>query len=196
VGSHKEELWLQCRDKACCWNRTVYPTGADVQRIAKSIFVSPWHFTVALRADGEAPDAFALDHSAKRYRMALAKGGPPQHGGPTPCTFLIRTPDGTERCGLGDLRPATCHSFPCSLVDGKIRLANDMCTCRTWTADDIDVEGEAALLRAQVTAQETYHRIVASWNERVRTSPDPERFELEDFGRYLLDAYAKIEGAA
>ncbi len=128
--------------------------------------------------------------------MALAKGGPPHHDGPAPCTFLIHTPDGTARCGLGDLRPAPCHTFPCSLIDGEIRLTNGMCSCRTWTPDDIDVERETALLRAEATARETYHRVVASWNDYVRTSPDDERFEFPDFGRYLLDAYAQIADTA
>ena len=110
--------------------------------------------------------------------------------------FLIHTPDGTARCGLGDLRPASCHSFPCSLVDGAIRLTNDMCACRTWTPGDIEVERETALLRAEATARAAYRQVVASWNDRVETSVDVERFGFQDFLRYVLDAHARLEATA
>ena len=63
--------------------------------------------------DAPRGDAFALDRSERRYRLALAKRASRKRQ--PPCTFLLRTRDGHHRCGLGELRPAACRAFPSDL---------------------------------------------------------------------------------
>lgn len=191
----KEERWLTCAQKRCCWTTIVYPTGADIHRIATALFVPPWHFTAPLSAPDDAPDGFALDRSKRRYRAALAKGAPLRDGA-APCVFLIATQDGTARCGLGDLRPGPCKSFPSYLIDGELAVAQGVCTCREWSVDDIDDPArEKALLMAEADERATYARVIQNWNAFVADNRDDDVYEYADFCRYLLDAYAQMAHA-
>jgi hypothetical protein len=194
MTSPKELLWLTCAEKRCCHATVVYPTGADIYRIATTLAVPPWHFTVASPADVSDDNAFALDKSGARYRAALAKA-PGSHPEPRPCTFLIRAADDAARCGLGDLRPGPCKSFPSSLVDGEVRLAHGVCSCREWSLADVDQRIEKELLLQELRDRRAYADVVASWNAFV-ASDECEQFEYADFCRYMLDAYAQLADAA
>jgi hypothetical protein len=190
----KEQRWLTCAEKRCCYATTVYPSGADIHRIATTLFVPPWHFTVAVRTADGAPDGFALDRSPARYRAALAKGTP-AHAGAEPCTFLIFALDGAARCGLGELRPGPCKSFPSYLVDGEVRLIDDVCSCRQWTLADVDRDAEKELLLQEARDRATYRRVIENWNGFVSRESGEEALEYADFCRYLLDAYAQLADA-
>jgi Fe-S-cluster containining protein len=177
---------LQCREKTCCTYYAVYLTGDEIVRVARTLDAPPWTFTIAVPAEVTA-DAFALDHSALRYRAALTKL--PDGDDRERCIFLLRLSDGTARCGLGESRPTPCRTFPVELHEGALRVSAAGCTCRTWTLEDIDPEADRALLQAESRARAEYAGFVGNWNAYVAAA-GTERFDYPDFCRFLLDQYA------
>jgi Fe-S-cluster containining protein len=141
---------------------------------------------MAVPADS-ADDAFALDHSALRYRAALTKL--PDVAERERCIFLLRLADGPARCGLGESRPIPCRTFPVELHEGDLRVSAAGCTCRTWSLDDIDPEGDRALLQTESRARVEYAGFVRNWNAYVDAA-GTEQFSYPDFCRFLLDQYA------
>jgi Fe-S-cluster containining protein len=179
--------WLRCPEKTCCSYYTVFITGDDLTRIARTLSVPPWTFTAALPCGPDDFGAFALDTSDRRYRAALVRLQLEEGSKPF-CTFLIRASDGAARCGLGAGRPATCRSFPAQLVDGAIQFATEGCTC-DWSHVTPDA-GDQQLLRAEEQARERYTHFVATWNEYVANLNRPAELAYPDFCRFLLDTYS------
>lgn len=187
----REATWLACAAKSCC-HANVVPTGRDVWRIARALDAPPWSFLLYFEAREACDDGFALDASDRRYRLVLRK----QEGveaKPPPCVYLTATRHGEHRCGLGELRPAVCRSFPAELVGGVLCMTNDHgCTCRTWTMVDTDVsEARAAVLRRDAERAE-YAGVVARWNARVALLPPGAELDFFAYCDYLIDAYDEI----
>ncbi len=181
--------WLECREKSCCSSLLVLVTGDDVARIARRLGVAPWEFTLPVDASPEDAMGFALDRTDRRYRLALARVR--LDDAPAACTFLIRAKGGAARCGLGELRPAPCRSYPAQIVDGAIAFAIDRCTCdwsqigaRDGSSDDL------ALLRAEERARAIEARLAEAWNAFVLTlEPSSLPLAHRDYCRHLLDRY-------
>lgn len=189
----KAAFWLACKQKTCCHDTWVVPTGRDIWRIARVLQTPPWSFLRYFLAPRPSRDSFRLDASDRLFRTALAKGTPRRKGGRTPCIFLLSTRDGHHRCGLGDLRPLACHAFPSDLVDGVLCLRPDAgCTCRTWTLADVDIAAEVAAVERREAAGEEFCAIVERWNARVASAPASEAFTFPDYCTYLLEAYDRL----
>lgn len=172
------EHWRGCAQKRCCRDAMIFLTGHDVVRIARALHVTPWTFTVAIDAPLDADDAFALDTSERRFRLALGRA---TLGDATHCAFLLDLPSGSSRCGLGALRPTACVAFP--------RAGGEQnCTC-DWSGVPLeDVQSDAALARLDED-RARYAQIVASWNAFVVASS--EAVEHRDFCRFVLHAYGE-----
>ncbi|MHB8146766.1 MAG: YkgJ family cysteine cluster protein [Vulcanimicrobiaceae bacterium] len=183
----RSERWLRCPVKTCCSYYSVFVTGDDVARIARTLAVPPWTFTAALPCRDEELGAFALDRSDKRFRIALVRIRVSAENEPF-CTFLVRVPDGTARCGLGAGRPATCRTFPAQLIDGGIQFETSGCTC-DWSGAVGDSQ-DTALLRAEEQARRRYAAVVTAWNDYVARLAEPAGITYPDFCRYLLDTYS------
>ncbi len=154
-------------------------TGRDLARIAHTIGVAPWSFTTAIAAPADADDAFALDTSPRRWRLALSRIQFERSASPQ-CVFLLRLPGGNARCGLGEGRPAACRAFP---NEGGA----ETCSC-SW--DGVPLDDEPAGVEAELLAHERdrYAQVVARWNAYVAAAAGT-TFEQRDFCRFLLDAY-------
>jgi Fe-S-cluster containining protein len=189
MPSARVDHWLRCAEKACCAYYVVYVTGDDVVRIARTLAVPPWTFTAAMPSDEARPDAFALDQSGKRHRLALVRTRLQPDTQPF-CTFLTRAMDGAARCGLGEGRPAPCRSFPANEIDGEIRFENSGCTC-DWSGVTPDQNADRALLSAEETARNRYAEVIGAWNDYVGRFAEPIELTHRDFCRYLLDAYSR-----
>jgi Fe-S-cluster containining protein len=183
----KDLLWLACRDKACCHATKVVVTGADLHRMATALDVAPWDPVVYTEAPPEAADGFRLAAGGPRYQLVLAKredGG----RGDAACVFLWKLADGHAQCGLGELRPLVCQSYPAVIVDGMVGADSPACTCRRWTIDDLDAGAERARLDALLAETAVYAAVVEAWNAAL---PDPpEVCTFTAFCRYVLAAYA------
>ena len=186
----KSERFLRCREKTCCSYGAVYLTGDDLVRLARTLDAPPWTFTVALATAMPADDAFALDATSTRYRVALARL--PEQESRERCIFLLRVGDGSARCGLGDARPMPCHTFSTELDDATVRVSAAGCTCHEWSLDDVDLEAERALLLAEREAGRNYALLVAGWNAFVTARPLAEPYAYADFCRFILTQYATL----
>lgn len=192
----KENIWLACKGKRCCYTAIVVPSGRDVWRIARALDVPPWAFLKYFPSAGRRPDAFHLGGSETGFRLALAKAPSRSTRSPAPCTFLMRTRHGYHRCGLGALRPTVCRAFPSELVDGLICVRNDAgCTCRAWTLADVDLSEEADILAARQSEACEYHAVVARWNERVASALAGESFDFLAYCAFLLETYAELDAS-
>lgn len=186
----KEILWLGCREKTCCHATKVLISGQDVWRIAKALDVAPWDFTVYVEAEDRAVDGFRLTTGGPLFQIALAKRGKVGPKG-APCFFLWRLADGHAQCGLGELRPLVCRSYPAVLVDGMLAAWGPACTCRRWSVLDLDEARDRALVEQTLAETEAYAAIVAAWNEELRAWPEGRGYR--DFCRFLIEAYAADE---
>lgn len=149
--------------------------------------VPPWVLTAAVDADALQSDAFALDASGKRYRLVLVRTRFSE-GAEAACEFLIQTPEGSARCGLGEGRPRPCRSFPAQLIDGEVRFSNEGCSC-DWSGVQSDDEADTDLLQAEVRARAAYAGVVLTWNAYVASLDPSVALTHRDFCRYLMDAY-------
>ena len=195
--SRKEDLWLACKPKTCCYVATVIPTGRDVWRISRTLQAPPWTFLRYFESPEPRRDAFALDGSDRRFRLALAKQPSRRKKTPPPCIFLMRTNGGHHRCSLGDLRPASCRSFPSEVTQGGVLCLNPIgCTCHEWNLSDVDVAQERALVETRQQDGAEYAAIVARWNARVAAASDDARFDLPAYCAFLLGAYDALAAGA
>lgn len=189
----KEAIWLACKRKTCCHTAVVIPTGRDVWRIARTLQAPPWSFLVYFPSPTPRRDAFLLDHSGMQFRLAFGKRLSRHTKTPPPCIFLMRTRQGHHRCGLGDLRPLVCKTFPCELADGVLAIgAETGCTCREWSLVDVNIDAETALIAERQADAEEYCAIVAAWNAQVRDTSADARFDFRDWCDFLLAAYDEI----
>ncbi|MGH2461830.1 MAG: YkgJ family cysteine cluster protein [Chloroflexota bacterium] len=192
--SRKEEIWLACKAKTCCYVATVIPTGRDVWRIARALDAPPRTFLRAFESPTRRRDAFALDGSERRFRLALAKQPSRRRKAPAPCIFLMKTNAGQHRCGLGGLRPMSCRAFPSELSAGGIVGVNGLgCTCRDWNLTDVDVDVERGLVETRLADADEYAEVVARWNDLVCAEPDGHAFDFPSYCAYLLAAYDEID---
>jgi Fe-S-cluster containining protein len=186
--SRKEALWLGCQAKTCCYTAAVVPSGRDVWRIARALDAPPWSFLVYFRAPHPRPDAFLLTPDGPPFQLLLAKGRGRRTKQPRPCIFLMRTRRGHHRCGLGDLRPRVCQSFPVTLAGDLLCIQpHTGCTCRAWALPDVDLAEEAAVVAARQEEAAEYQAVVAHWNAWVRESGAEADFL--DFCSFVLSAY-------
>lgn len=187
--TRKEEVWLACRPKTCCYASVVVPSGRDVWRIARALETPPWSFLIYFPAHGPVRDAFRLGDGGF-YRLALAKRRSRRTKTPPPCTFLLRTRAGDHRCGLGELRPAACRSFPSELRAGVLCVQAEGCTCRRWALADVEIAEETAAVQQRQAEAEEYCAVVARWNELSVGAAAPADFF--DYCRFLLAAYDEL----
>lgn len=195
TGSRKEEIWLFCKTKTCCQQAIVVPTGRDVWRIARALQAPPWTFLRYFQSPTPRPDGFILDRSGRQFRLALARQAGTRAGKLPPCIFLMRTRDGSRRCGLGALRPQVCHTFPLEVANGVVCVSpNHGCTCRRWSLADVDLPTEDALLETRLADAAEYHEVVAHWNARISDAGDEGAADFVTYCTYLLDVYDQIAG--
>jgi Fe-S-cluster containining protein len=191
--TRKEAIWLACKEKACCYASVVIPTGQDIWRIARTLDTPPWSFLIYFHSPQPRRDAFHLDHSGRQFRVALAKGKTRRKKTPAPCIFLLRTRDGSHRCGLGDLRPGVCRTFPSEVVEGVVCTRPDSgCACREWTLLDVDVAEELEALAERQEDVDAYCGVVSAWNAQVAAAPTNTSFDFLEFCEFVLAAYDRF----
>jgi Fe-S-cluster containining protein len=188
--TRKEAIWLACKQKSCCYASLVVPTGEDIWRIARALETPPWSFLIYFLSPQPRRDSFILDQSGRQFRLALGKGPTRRKKSAPPCVFLLKTRGGHHRCGLGDLRPGVCRSFPSELVNGVLCVRPDAgCACREWVLPDVEIAEEMQTLIERQDDLETYCAVVEGWNARVATAPAGTTFDFTDYCTYVLDAY-------
>ncbi len=184
--STKELLWLGCRDKTCCHGTKVIVTGADLFRIVTALDIAPWDAVVYAEAPPKAPDGFLLSRGGPRYQLVLAKRGRVGRRG-APCAFLWKLADGHAQCGLGELRPLVCRSYPATIIDGMLAASSPACTCRQWSVADLDGDADRHRLDAMLMEAAEYATVVDEWNAAVPDPPEAHTFAA--FCDHVVGAY-------
>jgi Fe-S-cluster containining protein len=195
--TRKEEIWLACKQKTCCYAAFVLPSGRDVWRISRTLQAPPSTFLVYFESPQPQPDAFILDASGLKFRLALSKQQSRRTKSAPPCIFLMKTRQGHHRCGLGDLRPQVCRSFPSEIADGLVRIDPDTgCTCRKWSLSDVDIDEEKSRVEQRLRDYNEYCAVVQHWNQQAATeladAPPGMGFDFYDYLDFLLEAYDEI----
>ena len=190
----KEAIWMTCKQKSCC-HATVVLTGRDVWRIARGLGVPPHAFVMVFPSQVARRDAFALDQSERRFRLALAHKLTKRTVSASPCIFLLRTRQRHHRCSLGPLRPLLCQSYPSQVMDGVLSLQPNDCTCGRWSLAEVDMAAERALVSARQAEAEEYCDIVSAWNARIPGNLDDARAAFGAYCDYLLRTYDDRAGA-
>ncbi len=191
--SSRDKICLVCREKTCCSYYTVTVRGPDLARIARAMQLAPADF-LTYHAVAEGEEGFLLHPDGPPHVLTLAKRPLPGQTG-SPCIFLLRTNADHGLCGLGDLRPGQCHTFPSYLADGFVAVAHAPAGCvRTWSYGDIDLDEERRKLMRLQTEDAVHDVLVEEWNTRVRA--DRRERSTEEFCTFLLNRLLEQEDAA
>lgn len=190
VGT-REAICLSCREKVCCSYYTVSLTGRDVWRIVKAMHLGPADFLRYYETPEPGPGRFLLSPRGSYGVLVLSKRELPP-ALPSSCVFLLRTNSGHAVCGLGNLRPGQCRSYPTALRNGEVVLIPTGEGCvRSWSPEEFEFGRErGTLLDLEAEARE-YHGIVDRWNHRVCETGLDRSFD--DFMAYLLNQYSALE---
>ena len=189
--AERHRTCLTCREQLCCYYYNITPTGADIWRIVSAMHLDPSDFLRYYETSEPAQGRFMLSPNGAFCVMTLLKRTLPEPL-PSPCIFLLRSNDGASRCGLGDLRPAECLTFPVYRDGDRVEILREPEGCvKSWSPEEIDAAEEEVQLKQQEDEDETYGEIVAHWNGYVRTSGEERTFP--EFCAYLLNCYAEAE---
>jgi Fe-S-cluster containining protein len=193
VDSGHENPCENCH-AGCCRAFAVPLTGADILRIERGLNLTFWDFACRW-ADPEgqiarqhAPHFFFDDEPDTPFVISLMHRVSENFPQTTCCRFLLEgTPDadhplGRSRCGIHNLRPATCRVFPTKFnATGELAVIQDiprptrdggesvydLCS-RQWEPADLDpVEPLHDLIVARYEMQ-FFHRLADQWNQSPR----------------------------
>jgi Fe-S-cluster containining protein len=195
IPSLRKTTCETCRTRECCSHFMITLTGEDVVRISQTLKIAPIQLA----------QATALPNADPQHGFVLKPGGAPLHltlrkqkvrTKLKPCAFLLSLEGGRKLCGLGDLRPSQCQTFPVlqggSLSDDEVapRLYRGPGCWRTWHLGELDLIAESAALLQQRAAQRAYAVHVATWNERISQQHSAFEAKLEQFLAFIVNRYA------
>jgi hypothetical protein len=170
--------------RQCCSRGAAGVTGADMVRISRTLALEPWHFTQTAPASVDDPSGIVLDQGRRRVKLTLANAA---HG----CVFLLRTASGASCCGLGDLAPTSCRTFPDSPATGDPVAGHPPdCGCRERTEQHL--EELTGSMDDWAADQAHWYETVARWNQQF-AGTEGTAVGIEDFQRYLLEAQVARE---
>jgi Fe-S-cluster containining protein len=177
TGSDRDRICLACREKSCCSYYTVTVTARDLVRVARAMQLAPTDFVTACTVPDGGPGTFLLRPDGPRHALTLVKRAFPDPAD-SPCIFLLSTNDRRGLCGLGDLRPGQCRTFPSYLTDDFISIVNDPPGCvRTWSYGDVDLDEERRRIVHAKAEEAEHHEALAEWNRRVGDEGRERSFE-------------------
>lgn len=169
----------------CCRTYIVPVCGQDVWRLARHLHVDPADFLVAWREEEPGPDRFRVEPDGPPYTLVLDKRAWSREQ--SACVFLLRLPNGQDRCGVYDHRPAACRAYPMLLLREAVALRDDpLCPPGAWPPDEPRRPAWREALQRARMGFDVYHLVVARWNARL-ASGGTARFG--DYYAYLLGAY-------
>lgn len=190
----KTQICQACTTRDCCQAFRVEVAGRDLVRISRALRLGPELFVEFMGADSpDSPLAFALDSTDERYMLVLKRV---KSGKTWPCIFLVALNTGRRVCGLSDLRPGPCHSFPAVAGfggTGMLDIYSGPGCWRTWHIGELDVVRERARMTRRDADLDEYAQVIARWNEQVAALPEGQQASILMFLTHLMNAYAYLE---
>ena len=178
--------------RGCCQQYLVTVTGYDAWVIANGMHLAFEQFLVAVPQKEPGARGFYLDRSGRTFDIALDKQM--TESDDKPCVFWLALPGGIGRCGIYQLRPFVCQTYPAYLPGGEVRRRGDvLCPEDAWRDGVLDRPfWRERLLRMQVEF-DIYNLVVSRWNYHVEHTTHPERLSVQGYFTYLMNYYARLE---
>ncbi|MFZ1077612.1 MAG: YkgJ family cysteine cluster protein [Nitrosotalea sp.] len=158
----------------CCKEYTIFVNAHDVYRISVGLGLDPENF---LEIYGAKEDAWGIQIEEGLVDLALKQKD-------DTCTFLIKFED-NFRCGIHDLKPGVCKSYPFQLKDGKLIQMDDKLCPVDW---DVAKEFETMMtthLKKDENEWKFYYDLILEWN-----ATNPHNLQLSKFLRFLIERVA------
>jgi Fe-S-cluster containining protein len=170
----------------CCRSYVVPLLGQDVWRISRGLGLSPELFVLAYDQPEPGPDGFLLEHHGRPQGLALDKRG--DFDPASPCVFLVELGGGHARCGIYELRPGTCRTYPMARRDATVALRQDaLCPPGAWSTRQVATPHWRLHLQDYTEQWEAYVAVVQGWNDRI--SRHERRATLPEYLGFLLNVY-------
>jgi Fe-S-cluster containining protein len=170
----------------CCRSYLVPLCGHDVWALSRHLHMPPSGFAIAWQEEEPSVDGFRLERDGPLFSLVLDKRSWSRER--SPCIFLMRLPDGRDRCGVYDDRPASCRAYPMLLVQESIRLRDDpLCPPGAWPVDEPTKPAWREAVEQAHHKFDVYQVVLSVWNQRVRAGEAS--YALDDYYAYLLEAY-------
>jgi Fe-S-cluster containining protein len=168
-------------------------TGYDAWVIAKGMRLAPEQFLAVVRPREPGNRAFALDASAARYDIALAKA--PARTKEKPCVFWLSMPGGIGRCGIYALRPFVCQTYPATLGEnGAVRRREDvLCADNAWRDGTLEHPFWRERVLRMYVEFDIYTFFVARWNAAVGQLPPAQHTSAQIYFATMLDFYGRLD---
>ena len=188
--TRKEEIWLACKQKSCCYAAFVVPNGRDIWRIARTLDSPPWAFLVYFPAQAPRRDAFSPRPLGRHLLGGAGERRDTAHESATavhlPAAHALR------RAPLRPGRPATggVQELPLRTT-GRRPLYG----CRHRLCLPLLVAGRCGYRRGNrgrhrpPARSAEYCAVVARWNACVAAAPPATQFSFFDYCAFLLEAY-------
>lgn len=180
----------------CCHDYTVTVTGYDVWCIANHLRLDPHQFLVCFLADKPDSKGFKLGGCDKKFEIALATRKIDGAVDKKQCVFWLSLLEGYGRCGIYEVRPLVCQTYPAYLSHGLVHLRTDaLCPERSWNLSTMDLPyWRQRLLRFHMET-DIYSSVIEQWNSFVDASPTNDTCSVDVFYGYLIAVYSRIERA-
>lgn len=196
----------RCRTARCCIVFDPELTGPDLARLAAGLGVPPLSFCrlAPVRADEAGPDGVRLggiETWELRLRRTLAGEAAAGAGGARRCLFLLHLGPGVERCGVYDLRPMLCRTFPAARVGAELHPgpAPAVCPDEAWEGLPPLTAGAQAALHATFDGAETerarWRSFLDRWHEAPRQAALAARTTAEATA-HLIGTIVAVEAAS
>ena len=158
----------------CCKEYTIFVNAHDVYRISVGLGLDPGNF---LEIYGAKEDEWGIQIEDGLVDLALKQKD-------DTCTFLIKFGD-NFRCGIHDLKPGVCKSYPFQLKDRKLIQMDDKMCPVDW---DVTKEFETMMithLKKDENEWKFYYDLILEWNATHQPAA-----KLSEFLRFLIDRVA------
>jgi Fe-S-cluster containining protein len=183
----------------CCRGYNVVLDGYDAWRIATVLRLPPSDFCElpwsATREGAYRVLLNALPGVERRYYRLALRRVPADPPWDKRCIFLL-TVGQRGRCGIYDLRPSVCATYPTGRTGDAIDLTagGQYCPPGAWRLDELDVPAFRLRHRVREARRRVWDALVDGWNARLERDAAAVAHAL--FYRFVLDAYADLNARA
>lgn len=183
-----------CSSMGCCIEYNVTIIGRDAYVIAGNCHLPVQAFTYYFEQHEPSSTGFKLAAGGPAHDFALAKRSEGTRDGHSPCAFLMDLPEGIMRCGLYELRPHVCRTYPGTRYRGVVQFRRvAKCPASFYDISKVNIGRWGPLLTELRFEYDLYERFVAAWNARVESRGAGTECAVAEYYAQLIDFYHGTE---